>query len=144
MDLETTGGNFQRDRITEIAFLHFWQGKITPVSHLVNPTIPIQAFVSQLTGIDDAMVRDAPLWPELLPDVEDVAEGIERCPALGDVRTANGGIHSIRFAILPAFTLCTDKVTTQQTDVVVFVGGDVDGVRRSGGIGSHSVRGCLA
>ena len=61
LDLETTGGNFQRDRITEIAFLHFWQGEITPVSHLVNPTIPIQAFVSQLTGIDDAMVQDAPL-----------------------------------------------------------------------------------
>ena len=69
LDLETTGGNFQRDRITEIAFLHFWQGEITPVSRLVNPTIPIQAFVSQLTGIDDAMVQDAPLWPELLPDV---------------------------------------------------------------------------
>jgi len=69
LDLETTGGNFQRDRITEIAFLHFWQGKITPVSRLVNPTIPIQAFVSQLTGIDDAMVQDAPLWAELLPDV---------------------------------------------------------------------------
>ena len=67
LDLETTGGNFQRDRITEIAFLHFWQGEITPVSRLVNPTIPIQAFVSQLTGIDDAMVQDAPLWAELLP-----------------------------------------------------------------------------
>lgn len=69
LDLETTGGNFMHDRITEMAFLHFWQGKITHFTQLVNPQMPISDFVSNLTGIDNAMVANAPIWADVLPQV---------------------------------------------------------------------------
>lgn len=71
VDLETTGGHLDNDRITEIALLRFADGKFTQHQWLVNPQMPIQPFVQKLTGISDSMVADAPdfstLSGELLP-----------------------------------------------------------------------------
>ncbi|WP_274584974.1 exonuclease domain-containing protein [Neisseria leonii] len=65
IDLESTGGHFYDDRITEIAFLRFSDGLIRRHQWLVNPEMPISAFITHLTGIDDAMVADAPSFAAL-------------------------------------------------------------------------------
>lgn len=66
VDLETTGADPSRDRITEIAIL-LTDGNILleTWSSLVNPGIPIPARIQTLIGITDAMVADAPAFAEI-------------------------------------------------------------------------------
>ena len=66
IDLETTGTNPVLDRITEIGIVEVGAtGAVTRWSTLVNPEISIPPFVQTLTGIDDAMVRNAPVFSEI-------------------------------------------------------------------------------
>ena len=60
VDLETTGGNFYQDRITEVALVRFEQGRATHYEQLVNPCRSIPEFVARLTGIHDETVKNAP------------------------------------------------------------------------------------
>ncbi|MGH7673534.1 MAG: 3'-5' exonuclease [Gemmatimonadales bacterium] len=62
VDVETTGTRARRgDRIIEIAVATIEAGEARVVFHtLVNPGIPIPPFVASLTGIGDALVREAP------------------------------------------------------------------------------------
>jgi DNA polymerase III epsilon subunit family exonuclease len=65
-DLETTGAKTPPCRITEIGAFRVSGGKITEEFHtLVNPEIPIPIFISQLTGITDRMVKNAPKFREI-------------------------------------------------------------------------------
>lgn len=75
LDLETTGGDFYKDRITEIAFLHIQQGKITPISQLINPQQNISPFIENLTGISNNMVANAPLFSAFLPKILPFLQG---------------------------------------------------------------------
>ncbi len=66
IDLETTGANPVSDRITEIGLVEVDAGgHATHWSSLVNPEIPIPAFIQSLTGISNDMVRRAPAFAEL-------------------------------------------------------------------------------
>ncbi|NDB01119.1 MAG: DNA polymerase III subunit epsilon, partial [Betaproteobacteria bacterium] len=57
LDLETTGGNPVRDRITEIAAVRIEQGQeVARWSTLVHPGGPIPPYIERLTGISDAML----------------------------------------------------------------------------------------
>ena len=57
-DLETTGAKAPPCRVTEIGAFRVSNGRITEQFHtLVNPQIPIPAFITSLTGISDDMVR---------------------------------------------------------------------------------------
>ncbi|MDF7675381.1 exonuclease domain-containing protein [Neisseriaceae bacterium ESL0693] len=71
VDLETTGGHFEDDRITEIAILRFDRGRISRHQWLINPQKQISSFIVGLTGISNEMVEHAPTFdviaPELLP-----------------------------------------------------------------------------
>ncbi|MDO5059522.1 MAG: 3'-5' exonuclease [Neisseria sp.] len=69
IDLETTGGHFLQDRITEAAFLRFDNGKTERFQQLVNPQTEISEFITRLTGIDNAMVADAPDFSTLAPEL---------------------------------------------------------------------------
>ncbi len=61
LDLETTGTRTTRDRITEIAALRVEQGRIVDRwVQLIQPDMCIPARIVSLTGIDDAMVAEAP------------------------------------------------------------------------------------
>lgn len=75
IDLESTGGHFLDDRITEIAFLRFSDGQISRHQWLVNPQMPISPFITRLTGIDDAMVADAPPFAALMSDLLPLLRG---------------------------------------------------------------------
>lgn len=66
VDIETTGGNKNTGRITEIAAIkHDGVKIIDTFETLVNPEQPIPPFVARLTGISDQMVADAPLFGEI-------------------------------------------------------------------------------
>ncbi|MCB5197098.1 exonuclease domain-containing protein [Deefgea salmonis] len=71
LDLETTGANPSSDRITEIGLIQVDSMGISPWSTLVNPCQAIPPFIQHLTGIDDAMVADAPVFADLADEVLD-------------------------------------------------------------------------
>lgn len=61
LDIETTGLDVQKDRMTEIAAVKFRGERILDEFHsLVNPNIPIPFQIQELTGITNAAVADAP------------------------------------------------------------------------------------
>lgn len=70
VDLETTGADPSRDRITEIAIL-ITEGEqlIEQWSSLVNPGMPIPQRIQELIGISDEMVADAPPFTDLADTV---------------------------------------------------------------------------
>ncbi len=60
-DLETTGLDFDNDQITEIGAVKIVDGQIKEkFSTFVKPTIHIPAHVTEITGITEEMVKDAP------------------------------------------------------------------------------------
>ncbi len=66
IDLETTGANPINDRITEVGLVEVTaDGQVTRWSSLVNPEVPIPAFIQSLTGINNAMVQHAPTFAEI-------------------------------------------------------------------------------
>ncbi len=70
IDIETTGGNPYRDKITEIAvFLHDGNKVVKEFSTLVNPERRIPPFISRMTGITDEMVARAPRFYEIAKDL---------------------------------------------------------------------------
>lgn len=76
VDIETTGGQPAQDRITEIAiFVHDGEKIIDQFSSLVNPGRQIPAFITQLTGITNDMVSDAPRFHEVARRIVEITEG---------------------------------------------------------------------
>lgn len=70
IDLETTGGSAARDKITEIAIiLHDGTRRVDEYQTLVNPERPIPGYITDITGISDDMVADAPRFHEVAADV---------------------------------------------------------------------------
>jgi DNA polymerase III subunit epsilon len=66
VDLETTGGNAARDRITEVGVVRIRDGELVDEwSTLVNPERPIPAYIEAFTGISSEMVADAPRFAEI-------------------------------------------------------------------------------
>ena len=73
IDFETTGMSpAQGDRATEIAAVLLQGGKIVDrYQSLMNAGVRIPRFISELTGITDAMVRQAPAAAEVMHEVAD-------------------------------------------------------------------------
>jgi DNA polymerase III subunit epsilon len=63
LDLETTGTWIEKDRIIEIAMIKVSpDGQKEVYDSRVNPCMPIPPVISELTGISDADVKDAPAF----------------------------------------------------------------------------------
>ncbi|MFL5570674.1 MAG: PolC-type DNA polymerase III, partial [Gemmatimonadaceae bacterium] len=77
VDTETTGGRaWLSDRITEFAAVIVRNGEIVDVFEtLVNPQRSIPPFVTRLTNITWDMVKDAPTFERIAPQVLRVLEG---------------------------------------------------------------------
>ena len=75
VDIETTGGNASQGSITEIAIL-ITDGKriLDRYNTLVNPMRPIPLFIEKLTGINDAMVSNAPKFSVLANNVYELLQ----------------------------------------------------------------------
>lgn len=70
VDVETTGMSPTDDRMTEIAMMKVRNGVLVDeYSTLINPLMTISNFITDLTGIDNLMVQDAPTAREIMPDV---------------------------------------------------------------------------
>jgi DNA polymerase-3 subunit epsilon len=89
IDLETTGVNISTDRIVEIAIVKISPDGTKQVKRkLINPQMPIPASSSEVHGITDEMVKDAPTFKQVANEVK---QFIENCDL--------GGYNSNRFDI---------------------------------------------
>lgn len=76
LDIETTGGQYNEEGITEIAIYKFDGHEVVDqFISLVNPEKPIQPFVVKLTGINNAMLRSAPKFYEVAKRIIEITEG---------------------------------------------------------------------
>lgn len=66
VDIETTGGHASANGITEVAInIHDGNEIVESYTTLINPGIAIPAHITALTGIDDAMLEDAPVFEDV-------------------------------------------------------------------------------
>jgi DNA polymerase-3 subunit epsilon len=75
IDIETTGGQPIQDKITEIAIiLHDGEKVVEKYSTLINPCRTIPYNITQLTGISNEMVREAPKFYEVAKKIVELTE----------------------------------------------------------------------
>lgn len=75
LDIETTGGKYNEEGITEIAIYRFDGHKITDqFISLINPERTIQPFVVNLTGINNEMLRNAPKFYEVAKRIIEITK----------------------------------------------------------------------
>ncbi|MFX0555246.1 exonuclease domain-containing protein [Maribacter sp. CXY002] len=75
VDIETTGNGIKGNRITEISiFKYDGHGVVDEFTSLVNPECEIPYFITGLTGIDNAMVRNAPKLDEIAPRILEITK----------------------------------------------------------------------
>lgn len=76
VDLETTGGSSKDSGITEIGAVKVRGGEVIgEFQSLVNPGVPVPAFIARLTGITTLMVASAPSIELVLPSFLEFARG---------------------------------------------------------------------
>jgi len=76
IDIETTGNQYKFGKITEIAIYQHNGQKITDsYSTLINPEMDIPFFITDLTGIDNKMVKDAPKFYEVAKTIVEMTLG---------------------------------------------------------------------
>ncbi|MFW5977078.1 MAG: PolC-type DNA polymerase III, partial [Candidatus Nanoarchaeia archaeon] len=72
LDIETTGLSPYTHAITEIAAQKISRGEVVEqFQSLINPQTKIPRFITQLTGITDEMVQDAPLIKDVLLELKE-------------------------------------------------------------------------
>jgi DNA polymerase-3 subunit epsilon len=76
IDIETTGGSAHAEKITEIAIYLHDGNKITgEYVTLINPERNIPYFITNLTGITNEMVENAPRFYEIAKTIVELTEG---------------------------------------------------------------------
>jgi DNA polymerase-3 subunit epsilon len=76
VDIETTGGKYNEEGITEIAIYKFDGHKIVDqFCSLINPERSIQPFVVNLTGINSEMLKNAPKFYEVAKRIVEIMNG---------------------------------------------------------------------
>ncbi len=76
IDIETTGNKASVGKITEVAiYIHDGNKIVDEFTSLVNPECYISPFITQLTGITNEMVADAPKFYEIAKRIVDITEG---------------------------------------------------------------------
>ena len=76
LDVETTGGKAGSDRVIEIGAVKVQAGEVLDTfSTLINPQRYIPSFITRLTGINSAMVSDAPTFADIAPKLSEFLQG---------------------------------------------------------------------
>ena len=115
LDIETTGGKFNEEGITEIAIYKFDGHTIVDqFISLVNPEKEIQQFVVGLTGINNKMLQNAPKFYEIAKRVIEITKD---CTLVAHNTTFDYRILSTEFDRLGydfnRNTLCTVELSKQ-------------------------------
>ncbi|MDE3125734.1 MAG: 3'-5' exonuclease [Bacteroidota bacterium] len=80
IDLETTGVNISTDRIVEIAIVKIsTDGSKQVKRKLINPEIPIPKAASDVHGITDEMVKDAPTFKQIANEIKQFIGNADLC-----------------------------------------------------------------
>lgn len=114
IDLETTGGNAQKDRIIEIGMVKIKNREVySTKSFLVNPIIPIPEFIQKLTNIKQEDVVDAPVIEKVIDEVVDyIGEDIIVAHNISfDVPFLNGVLKRLKKEKLQNKVICTNVMT---------------------------------
>ena len=109
-DIETTGGNPEKNGITEISALKFRGGEIVDRFYtLVNPQIPIPGIVRRMTGITNKMLKDSPLIDEVMPKLIEFigADVLVSHNTIGDLKFLRHFAGEVSAHNLDNFFLCT-------------------------------------
>ncbi|MBS1621447.1 MAG: 3'-5' exonuclease [Bacteroidetes bacterium] len=78
IDLETTGTNLGTDRIVEIAIVKILTDGTKSVKRkIINPEMPIPAGASEVHGITDEMVKDAPTFRQVANELKQMLDGCD-------------------------------------------------------------------
>ncbi len=89
IDLETTGVSLSTDRIVEVAIIKLLPDDTRQVKRkLINPQMPIPKASSDIHGITDEMVKDAPTFKQAANEIKVFIDGCDL-----------GGYNSNRFDI---------------------------------------------
>jgi len=73
VDIETTGNGILGNKITEIALIkHNGREVVEAFTSLVNPECEIPYYITALTGIDNALVHNAPTLREIAPKILEI------------------------------------------------------------------------
>lgn len=113
VDVETTGFSPIDSAVTEIAMVKVRSGKlIDEFSSLVNPEMPIPFSITQMTGIDDNLVTDAPIAKEVAPQIYSfLGDGIFTAHNVSfDLGFVNSTIARARFSPISNLQFCTCKL----------------------------------
>lgn len=88
-DLETTGINISSDRILEIAIIKIMPGgSVQKKRKLLNPEMPIPPAATEVHGITNEMVKDAPTFKQAANEIKQFIDGCDL-----------GGYNSNRFDV---------------------------------------------
>lgn len=78
IDLETTGINLGTDRIVEIAIVKILTDGTKSIKRkLINPGMPIPEGASDVHGITDEMVKDAPVFKQVAQELKQILDGCD-------------------------------------------------------------------
>src|SRR3984957_15352529 len=106
IDLETTGINLGSDRIVEIAIVKILpDGKKQIKRKLINPEIPIPASSSEIHGITNEMIKDAPTFRQVANELK---QFLDHCDLAGWNSKGKGESSSMCRRSL-ALSLCWPK-----------------------------------
>jgi DNA polymerase-3 subunit epsilon len=114
IDLETTGGNPETEKIIEVGILRIENRKISEErSFLINPQKDIPDFVQKLTGIRKADVEHAPLIEEVIDEiVQFIGDSILVAHNTSfDIPFLNGVLKKLQRPTLDNKVICTNIMT---------------------------------
>ena len=78
IDIEATGSNVATDRIVEIAIVKTLpDGNRSVKRKIINPQIPIPKQISEIHGLTDEMVKDAPPFKQVAHEIRQSLDGCD-------------------------------------------------------------------
>lgn len=119
VDIETTGGSPVNDKITEIAiYIHDGFNIIDEYATLINPEKNIPPFITNLTGITNNMVRNAPKFYEV---AKKIVQLTDNCKFVAHNATFDYNFIKNEFKSL-GYDYSREKMCTVQLSRKVFPG----------------------
>ncbi len=78
LDIEATGSNVATDRIVEIAIVKYLpDGNRTVKRKIINPEMPIPQAITDIHGITDGMVQNAPVFKQVAQEIKQFLDGCD-------------------------------------------------------------------